>query len=166
MLQVRVALGILGFIAQQGRKDQLDVLGISKEDFDRLTGSVVWIGQDRSRVSQVLSSVMYGSLDAIGIPRFQLPAEYVAAVISIFVHPINVHAACRFIERPPTAESIGRGVDSMDGCSAQQLFALVCQLVGSPEHSSAQLLFEKNTGLRIRQAVALEKGERRVGVSA
>ena len=34
-------------------------------------------------------ALLFQSLDELGLPRFTLPVEYVAAAIVAFVHPIN-----------------------------------------------------------------------------
>lgn len=155
-MQFKVARGAMMMIANMGKVGQLDMVGISRDDFEKVSGETVWLGTDRNRVSQVLNNLLCGALDVIGVPRFQLPAEYIAAGIALFVAPVNSHAACRFMEKVPTAQALGRGADESEMCTARQLFALVTQLVADPMNSHAKVLFEKNTGL------ALERKEKEI----
>lgn len=163
-LNYQVARGAMSMIANQARIGHLDNIGISIEDFEKVNGQVPWMAVDRNRVTLALNTMLTSTLDVIGLPRFQLPAEYMAAGIALFVAPINVHSACRFIERPGSSESLGRGVDEPERCTAQQLFALIVQLVSDPERSAAKHMFERNTGIKL--ALASEGvNEGSVGVS-
>jgi hypothetical protein len=92
-------------------------------------------------------------MDSLGVPRFQVPAEWIAACIAIFVAPINIQVACRFFEVSQTAEATGRGVDEVDPCTAKQLFALVQQLISDPDSSHAKVLFERNVGVRLQKII-------------
>ena len=106
-VQYQVARGSLGFLANMGRVGVLDSFGITREEFEKLTGPVPWVGTDRHRVSQTLNALMHAGADILALPRFDLNAEYVAASIAIFVHPVNVYAACRFVEKVSTASPPG-----------------------------------------------------------
>jgi hypothetical protein len=158
-MQYTVARGAMKMIAQMGRVGQLETMGISEDDFERVTGKTPWLGTDRNRITQSLNAMLCGTLDALSIPRFEMPAEYVSAGIALFVDPINVHSACRFMENIPTAQALGRGADESEICTARQLFALVVQLVGDPERSVAKVLFERNTKISLDKENKRKKGE-------
>jgi len=167
-MQYKVARGAMALIAHQCKNGDLDSMGVTLEDFKKLTSHTPWLAPDRNRMNQVFNSIMSGTMDVVGVPRFQMPAEYIAAGIAMFVAPINIHVACRFMERIPTAESLGRGLDQADMCTAQQLFSLVVQLVADPETSHAKVLFERNTQMRIENSAfhadensSVESGKRK-----
>ena len=148
-MQLKVALGSMNILAQSAHQGYLESIGITITDFQKLTSNVPWHGSDRARVSQTFKSLLYTTMDSLGVPRFQVPVEWIAANIAVFVAPINIQVACRFFEVSQTAEAMGRGVDEVDSCSSKQLFALVQQLLSAPESSSARALFEKNVGVKL-----------------
>lgn len=144
-----IAKRAMSMIAQQGTLGHLDVIGLSSEDFDRVTGNRPWQGSERNQITVALNTLLSGVLDAAGRPRFSLPAEWVAAAIAVFVSPINIQLACDYVERPGTASDLGRGVEEFDRCTARQLFALIVQFHGSKEHTEARRQFEKQTKLKL-----------------
>lgn len=148
-LNYTVAKRAMSMIANQGRFGHLDTIGISIDDFNKVIGDTPWLGSDRNRVTVALNTLLSGVLDAAGVERFNLPAEWVAAAIAVFVSPINIQLACRYVERPGGASDLGRGVDEFDRCSAQQLFALIVQFHGSNEWAEARQQFERNTKLKL-----------------
>lgn len=162
-MNYEVAVASMHVIANTGRKGFLDGLGISRSDFERLVGSDPWLGTERNRMTVVLDSLINASVDSQALPRFNLPAEYRAAGIAVFVHPVNMQAACIFAasSRPKSAEEMGR-MATVDPCSAEQVFALVLQLCGSQSRNGARAQFEKNTALALDQAM-VESGSSKKG---
>lgn len=160
-LNYMVAKRSMAMIAAQGRIGHLDTIGISVDDFNKVISDTPWLGSERNRVTTALNTLLSGVLDAAGVARFNLPAEWVAAAIAVFVSPINIQLACRYVERPATVADLGRGVDEPDRCTAQQLFALIVSFHGSNEWSDARQQFEKNTKLKLEQAILdKEKGSK------
>jgi len=160
-LNYEVAKGTMNLIANQCKEGWLETCCITKDDFDKLTAPVCWLSVDRNRVTQTFFSLLYGTVDAIGIPRFTLPAEYIASAISVYIDPVNVLVACRFFEKVPTAEGLGRGVDNIENVTSKQLFGLVVQLVADVENSNARCLFEKKTGLVVSRTKRIEMLEKK-----
>lgn len=152
MIQLNVARGAMNMVAQMGKAGYLSNLGLTKDDFDKVTSDLPWLGSDRNRVTQAMNSLMFGTIDVLGLPRFQIPAEWIAACITVFVNPVNTHVACRFFERVTSADALGRNAE-FDDVTAERLFSLVCQLHADPSSSAARALFEKNTNLKIQKAV-------------
>lgn len=148
-LTYEVAVRAMSMIVNQGRLNHLETIGLSNEDFKKVTSDVPWTGQDRNRVTAALNTLMSGVLDTAGVPRFALPAEWVAACIAVFVSPINVSLACCYVERPGSAAEIGSGEEEFEKCTAKQLFSLIVQFHGGIEHVQARLDFERKTKLRI-----------------
>lgn len=161
-MNYQVAVGCMRLISNIGRQGFLDGIGVSRADFDRLVGDDPWMSVDRNRMTAVLQTVVNASVDAMGLPRFNLPAEYVAAGIAMFVSGVNVHAACVFSANGGTAEDVGR-VASISPCSPEQLFSIVVQLYGTPDCSAARVQFEKNVGLaleKVRGTLAVPVGKK------
>src|SRR5215469_7480770 len=74
------------------------VLDLTEDDFDFLTSNKVWIATDRSRARRCVEACVYGTLDFVGYPRFPAPAEFIAAVIAYYVHPVNIQTSCLIME--------------------------------------------------------------------
>src|SRR5689334_7572507 len=74
------------------------VLDLTEDDFEFLTSNIVWIATDRSCARRCDESCVYGTLDFVGYSRFLAPAEFIAAVIAYYVHPVNIQTACLIME--------------------------------------------------------------------
>lgn len=126
-------------------------LGISQKDFELATGAAPWLGTDRRRVRSVLDSLIFASVDLVGVNRFEVSAEYIAACLGVFVHPVNLMVACRFMEGASTAEA--HSLDGVaDPVTADQLHALVIRLHTSESADSARDQFEKTVKQKIAAA--------------
>lgn len=153
-LNFQVAVGAMSLIAREGSLGHLNNIGLSSADFDKVISPIHWLPSDRNRVSQSLGILLNSPADATMTPRFNLPAEYVAAAIAVFVSPNNIKTACRWVERPAPAGELGQGLEDPERCTAQQLFALIVQFHGGNEWCLARQQFEKNTKLKL---AAIEK---------
>ena len=105
---------------------------IPNDDLELLMGPVMWItGATRSRVRKTLESFIFGALDALGLPRFEVTAEWIAQWIVATIAPINWMSACAIWDRPRLAEALavddGRQVD-YETITAARLHAIVHQL--------------------------------------
>ena len=154
-IDYRTAVGVLRMMAERAMVDSIASFGISEADWKLVTGPKPWIGLDRARVCRVLDSLIFGSMDLAGLPRFRVPAEYVSAVLVTFVSPNNLMLACAWREQSPSADDLSR----IDGVGAEpvrahQLFALCTRLHSQNgiEKSSAQAAFEKHVGAAIDHA--------------
>jgi len=153
-MNYEVAASSMRLLANIGRKGFLDGLGVARADFDRFVGDEPWLSTDRNRMTSVLNTMMNASVDAMGLPRFDLPAEYAAAAIALFISPVNVHGACVFAAREAKpAEEMGRQAKS-ESVTPERLFALVIQLF-SNQRTSARALFEKNTQVCLDKAMSM-----------
>lgn len=102
------------------------LLDMTPDDFLFLTGSSPWVATDRARVRRVIEAAIYGSLDYLGMPRFAVSAEYVAAAISYYVHPVNFKIGCIVMEGAEFTENIIQGVERP--LRASEIFAHVLQV--------------------------------------
>lgn len=127
----------------------LSSLGISLDDYKLLTQSTPWTGIDRQRVSRTIQSVCYALLDVLGIPRFDVPAEYLGAVLSIFVHKSNLMLACVYSDRLKTCNDMLCPDSEGEPVSPSTLFCLCLQFLEDPLRSNTALnAFNKRVGLR------------------
>ena len=93
-LRFDVAVGAMKLIASSGYQNIWESFGVSKADYEVVTGSGVWTVDQRGKVTDVLDSLIVGTMDISGGDRFEPPAEYIAAIVTCFVSGCNVRAAC------------------------------------------------------------------------
>lgn len=155
-LQLQIAVSGMKIIGQLGQAGQLDTLGISEADYKRLCSSTPWLPTEKHRMTAVLHSLIMGSVDALGLPRFQIPAEYMAAGICVFVHPVNIHAACIFSCTTGESELMTRG--DMTTVRPEQIFALVQAMYDNVARTDARMSFERSVGLAMDAAQLATSG--------
>lgn len=112
------------------------LLEISKDDLKFITTGRIWQTSDRARGRRIIESIAFGSLDATGLPRFPLPAEFVATVIAIFVHPENWLVACNMMEGAEWSENIVNKVE--EPLKAETLFAMVIEIEAGEDLADAK----------------------------
>ena len=119
----QTALAMLKMLKEQVDQANVDPVGL------RVLGrGTLWLASERNVVRNTFDGLLFQSLDMLGLPRFILPVEYVAAAIVAFVHPVNYFTACLW------SESHGATTDELalegdyDRFSARQLFAVVCNI--------------------------------------
>lgn len=155
MLNYELVISNMSILANQATKGHLDAVGVSTQDFNRLTSDDPWLGVEVTRMAVTLQTMIQGVSDVQNIPRFPLPAEYVASGIAFFVRGVNLFAACHYasLSHMRDTESLGRMPKSKDdgfapeGCSAQRIFALVTYAYDHPTRKLMRALFEARTGL-------------------
>jgi len=62
---------------------------LSQEEFERLVQATPFRREQRQHVVSSVRSLVEIGLQEAGLPPIEVPTEYVAAVISVFVHPGN-----------------------------------------------------------------------------
>lgn len=120
----------------------VDAVDIGDHEWALVRQPTIWAVHDRMTVVKTLESFCHGVMDSLGLPRIELPAEYVAAVITTIVDPVNFQIACRWMERGTTvsAESLVEG--SIEPIRAQALMVFVIDLYnkeGSAQRRSTML---------------------------
>jgi len=94
-------------------------------EIDWLTGPAPWMAPDRNRAIDLITRIATTSVDAVGLPRFKMPVEFIAMVIRVFVHPANWQVAAACMEGTSDTSDIIRGIDNPYG--AARIFAMVLQ---------------------------------------
>lgn len=157
-VRYETVIGVLKMIESHGLIDSLSSFGISDSDWKLTTRRAPWIATDRGRVSRTLDSLIHGTIDLVGLPRFLVPAEYIAAVLVCFVSPGNLMLAAAWRDGAPTAERLA-GEENTFGAEpvrAARLFSLCCELFSSDngQISASRASFEKRVGLAIVKATS------------
>lgn len=127
----------------------LTAYNLTTDDMADLCDAGLWTSVDRIKITRTLSAMRDGLAAGIGYPPFQVPAEWMAAVIHQFVHPVNKRTACAW-----TADTFIPSNDMIDGgagetVSASKLFALVL-LASQEDTSEFQGLFDS----KVKKAVS------------
>ena len=132
-------------------------LGINQEDFSKTTSNAVWMSGDRPVVDRTIQQLAYGSMDAQGIPRFDLCAEYLAAIIALFIAPCNQFAACSHQAGVMMSVDLAVQSEGTQRFDASRLYALV--LCASAEAEDFKVLFNKAVANKIEHAVSPTQSE-------
>jgi len=103
-------------------------LDMGQDDLDFLMAPRPWMATDRNRARRCIEMYAYGCLDVIGLPRFPLPAEFLACVIARCVHAVNWQTSCVVMSVAEWSENVILRVDAP--VSAEVLFSHVLRLAG------------------------------------
>ena len=173
-LSLEVCLSSMQMLASGAACGPLQSLGLLPNELELVTGQNPWRTDQRNQVSKILHTLMYSTLDALGLHRFAVPAEYVAATIAMFVKPRNSLVACSWMEADLlTASAIGNpNVDSVNRneIKAEQLHAIILQIrQQNAIVSSCRAQFEARVGMAIdkpkletlKNAAIQEKGKQK-----
>ena len=117
--------------------DEMDKLGVPRPDLEKLVGGRLWLSSDRHIVRRALDSMMFGSLDMLGISRFEFSAQWIATWIALVVHPANHLIACAWYHGAQSADSLISTPESIpisEGISASELFQHVQEAYAAIEH--------------------------------
>lgn len=129
-LRIGTAIAAMDIIKQGGPDFSLNALGISPEDWELATGDNAWLGKERPRVMRVLDGFLYGVIDNMGLPRFELPAEYAAAIIAVFVSAKNYFPAVSWVSNLVSNQELATNAprEGWEDIKPRQLFALVLEV--------------------------------------
>lgn len=154
--QLQVIKGAMQALANGSATGALESLGILPSDLQTTLGGNPWQANERHLVTKTLDILMYGTMDLLGLPRFQVPAEYVAATIAMFVQPSNLMVACRWMEAgQPTVDYLGNptvSTSNQEPVESTQLFALCLQVVNDLDIPKFKRQFESRISMSINTA--------------
>lgn len=153
-MRLDVARGAMQTVAEGAALSNLLALGVTEEDYRLTTSEAGWIAQDRIRVRRTLDALISGTLEITGVDRFELPVEYVAAVLCVFVRARNLLVACKWMETGfQDAESLAREDGGVEVTRAPKLLSL-CLLLNSKSSNDidlARTMFEARTAWKQEQ---------------
>lgn len=107
------------------------LLDLSEKDFEFLIMPKPWVANERARARLVVESSVYGTLDYLGLPRFAVPAEFIAGAIAYYVHPVNAMYACAVFEGVEWSENVINGIERP--VRAADIFAMVLRIKAGDE---------------------------------
>lgn len=107
-------------IAEQKRTSVLE-----PSQYQYLTQDKLWMREDRALITQCIHAVVNATLEVALLPRFSLPAEFIAAAICLFVSPCNWRIACSMLEGSDWASRLADGDEEVERIRPDVLFAMV-----------------------------------------
>lgn len=148
-LSYEVARGAMTLLADGTGSASFENFGLTKDEYATLTDPLAWIAPDRQVVERVLNVITYGTMDAIGVTRFPVSAEYLAAIIATFVHPCNLQISCAWSARSQSNDQLADNSPELAGETATpaQLFALCLMIHAKGNTDEFRNRFERRTGL-------------------
>ena len=106
--------------------------GISEADWNVLRQKEPWSPVDRRKMKGVLAEIVQITFTISGLPAARIPAEYIAAVVSVVVAPTNCLIAAQ--EAPlgfDTAKATGLfGPSVVEDVTREKMSALILAYVG------------------------------------
>jgi len=154
-LSMQMVTGAGSVLLNSSTVDIINSIGITGEEWELINGSRPWIGVDRSHVTRILDSLLFGMIDTIGLPRFELPAEYVATLVALFVHPVNYFSACSWLGSFQRGDDLANytgklePIEGFEKCKAQTIFALVCQIRSTGSLKPMAQKFQQKTEFKL-----------------
>ncbi len=102
--------------------------GISEEDWRLLTYTALWTAADRMRIMRVLDATIHGATQLAGLPKIDVPAEVVAAIIATTISPLNWPIAAAWQEGLHPAEDLSKAEETvqLERVKAGRMLALIC----------------------------------------
>lgn len=154
-ISLEIAHGIFARIDEYTLGDYA-AIGVTQHDFIILTQQAHWRMDQLRVVIRTFNSLLFGTLEIMGVPKQILPAEYVGSLIAAVIAPANQMLACAWL-----AAEHNTGVGALElsnrrdepaayqQASAQQLFAIVAALMGDRTQSNeVRVRFREKFGLQ------------------
>ena len=154
-LHLPTAVAALRVLAAGGIHNDIAELGITADDYDLVRQDEVWRVEDEPKVVKTLELMLHGATRSVGLPDVDHPAEYVASVIALVVHPGNFALAAHWLCR---RMQIQRAIDAGDASAEfapvnyNQLWNMAAQLACDPGASDAQKRMESRFAARFQAA--------------
>lgn len=94
-------LSHLKLLESQGYVTSLTAHGFKKQDLQMLNSESIWTIGDRALCRSYLDTIIFSTLDGVGLQRITVPVEYIALCVVVFVKPVN-WMICSSIMNTPT----------------------------------------------------------------
>lgn len=162
-ISITAIRGSCQILLNNGVIDLLKSLGCTPDDYKLLTQSHCWAGVDRPRVERILEGLLYGTVDYIGLPRFELGSEYICSVICCFVHPANYFASCSWLGQSTPAQEMAeynqsQAVEGLETVTPRQMLAVLIEVASDDPIDALCRSFEKKTGKALGRIMEQENG--------
>ena len=155
VLKLEMVRGCAMVLLNEAMASLIAMVGLKKKDWEILTGSKMWVGTDRAMVTKSLQTLVHGFIDTMGLPRINVPAEFVATAITIFVAPCNYYSACMFLGSYYSGSSLSAlynqdaDTEGLEKVAPEKLFALCCDIAGSSIIDDAAGEFSRKSQIAI-----------------
>jgi len=119
----------INWLAGQELGILLDASGVAPANFDTLIGPGYWGPPITSQAMKDFRAIVFAGLNLNGYSEMDIPAEYVAMMISEFIHPHNQMTACHMFQRTYERDDLiaaEGNVTTLSPLRPTQLFAHVC----------------------------------------
>ena len=161
ILQFETAKGAIKTLLAMAESDAAEMMGMSEQNWKLMTQSSPWQGVNRQKVTSCLQQVLYGVIDTLGLPRFEVPAEMGAACVALVCHPSNLFQACSFLGGMCRAEDLAstkqpQPVEGMERVRPAQLFALCLQILSEEETATLVNEFQKKSNTALGSVIGKE----------
>lgn len=133
-------------------KAGLEVLEIDKDDEEILRAADPWTAPHRNEARTIIEKLCYAAVDLRGLPRFALPAEYVATCIYTFVHPNNWQIACHIVSIGTLSAEDVEIEQEPERVSPRKMFAMICE--ASAENDAFGAKVTKKTRRNVERITA------------
>lgn len=158
-LSITTVLGAMRLVELGAVNADFRGMGVAKADYDRFVSDQPWTADDRILVTRVFDCLCYGVMDIVAIPRIELPAEYVAAIIRTFVSPNNYFTACQWGSSLKAADDMDQGREPIQ---PHQLFALLVRMSSEEYESPVNIraAWEKKHRINVKKLTEKEAAVR------
>ena len=157
-LNFETAVAAMKLAAKELRDGRtLSLCGLTDAQWRAFTGAMPWSASSRAAMTTALKSLVNYTTDQAGLQPLQVSAEYVAAVITLFVDPVNMKLACAFVDgaHPSAAELAANGVDTtIPNADSAQIFAMCGKLIDSDARITIAAQWEKNANIAMAAGVS------------
>mgnify|MGYP000037760974 CR=1 FL=1 len=147
-MRMSVAFGAMAAVKAGGQNNDLSQLGMTPTEQEKLTGNEIWLGEDRTNMVRCLEATIYHTADAMGLPRFDVPAEWLAAHIYMYVNPRNYFQACSWMQRGASVDS----EDPKEAVTPYKLFRYLVMLCDDANGEEFVHRFEKSVRKKVLDA--------------
>ena len=133
-MNLQILIAAIALATETFTRSGLAAAGITPDDWEKLKQDTLWTVNDRVIVQRTFGHLRDGLAQVQGFVPFQVPAEYIAALICYSVSPVNYQAACRWFHdlQMQAAEALApdQGAESV---KPETLFAFVLQAYAQTE---------------------------------
>lgn len=121
-------LASVRYLAQDAALRTIYNAGVSQQDFDQLRGAAIWSADQRTRIRRTLDAVVYSITDMAQLPRVDVPAEMVAAVVAMVISPANWATCASWLSGLRPARDVAEPEETVqiERVSAARMLVLVC----------------------------------------
>lgn len=146
-------LATIAILESQGFIESLRAVGFKKADLKLITEDKVWQPNIRATVKNMIDQIAFGTLDAMGLQRIEIPAEYMSAIGYVFIQPCNWLQFAAMCEGLESTEDIINDTANMYNTEleARVIFAMIMTIANENKNEERQKVLQNlNQKLEIK----------------